>query len=158
MFNSLYVIVELPVIVNTVVYIYLSVCYCRATSDCIIFMFLGLAVVLNEHAWHTGFVLWAMGLCLIFRFASKYVRHRLHKRFRLSRLIKQKLYLLYLLIEHKSIWLHFLLTKLNYYLNIKDFGYICQNTRQSVSQRLQASAKCNDRNTFSSILLHSFIK
>ena len=34
MFIYLYVIVELPVIVNTLVYGDLYVCYCRVTSDC----------------------------------------------------------------------------------------------------------------------------
>ncbi|XP_068238479.1 probable Na(+)/H(+) antiporter nhx-9 [Palaemon carinicauda] len=39
-----------------------------ATSDTIIFMFLGMVLVSDDHVWHTGFVLWTVFLCLIFRF------------------------------------------------------------------------------------------
>lgn len=39
-----------------------------ATSDTIIFMFLGMALVSKDHIWHPGFILWTIGFCLIFRF------------------------------------------------------------------------------------------
>lgn len=44
-----------------------------ATSDTIIFMFLGMALVSKDHIWHPGFILWTIGFCLIFRFIGKEV-------------------------------------------------------------------------------------
>jgi hypothetical protein len=46
-------------------------CYCcSSTSDAIIFLFLGMVLVSDEHVWHTGFVLWTLILCLACRFAG----------------------------------------------------------------------------------------
>ncbi|XP_013384035.1 Na(+)/H(+) exchanger beta isoform X2 [Lingula anatina] len=42
------------------------------TSDCVIFMLLGITLVMSNHYWHTGFTLWVIVLCLIFRFIVVY--------------------------------------------------------------------------------------
>ena len=39
-----------------------------STSDCIIFLFLGMVLVNDVHEWHTGFVFWTLFLCLAVRF------------------------------------------------------------------------------------------
>lgn len=39
-----------------------------ATSDAIIFLFLGMVLVNDTHEWHTAFVLWVLFLCLVVRF------------------------------------------------------------------------------------------
>ncbi|ESN91489.1 hypothetical protein HELRODRAFT_70084, partial [Helobdella robusta] len=36
--------------------------------DCIIFMFLGISLIRDNHQWHLGFVLWSVVLCLAVRF------------------------------------------------------------------------------------------
>lgn len=43
-----------------------------ATSDCIIFLFLGIALVEGPHYWHTGFVVWTISFTLICRFVGVY--------------------------------------------------------------------------------------
>ena len=45
---------------------------CSATSDAIIFLFLGIALVKGPHMWHTGFVIWTISFCLIVRFLGKF--------------------------------------------------------------------------------------
>ena len=35
-------------------------------------MFLGLALVRQDHVWHTGFTLWTIFFCLVYRFISEY--------------------------------------------------------------------------------------
>ncbi|ELT90348.1 hypothetical protein CAPTEDRAFT_132934 [Capitella teleta] len=40
--------------------------------DCVIFMFLGLALVHDKHVWHTGFILWVNLLCFVSRFVVVY--------------------------------------------------------------------------------------
>nr|KAG5692314.1 hypothetical protein BaRGS_009524 [Batillaria attramentaria] len=42
-----------------------------SASEIIIFLFLGLSLVNDQHEWHTGFVLWTLVLCLVYRFLSK---------------------------------------------------------------------------------------
>ena len=42
-----------------------------STSDTIIFMFLGMVLISDDHRWHTGFCLWTLVLCLVFRFIGK---------------------------------------------------------------------------------------
>ena len=44
-----------------------------STSDCIIFLFLGIAVVHGPHYWHTGFTLWTVSFCLVCRFIGVYL-------------------------------------------------------------------------------------
>ncbi|XP_045104907.1 sodium/hydrogen exchanger 2-like isoform X2 [Portunus trituberculatus] len=39
-----------------------------ATSETVIFMFLGMVLVSDDHLWHTGFVLWSVFLCFLYRF------------------------------------------------------------------------------------------
>jgi NhaP-type Na+/H+ or K+/H+ antiporter len=41
-----------------------------ATMDCIIFLFLGIALVDGQHYWHTGFVVWTVSFTLICRFVG----------------------------------------------------------------------------------------
>ena len=42
-------------------------CYFSTTSDSIIFLFLGLELIRIDHHWDTGFVLWSLLLCLVYR-------------------------------------------------------------------------------------------
>jgi len=42
-----------------------------ALSDCVIFLFLGIALVDGPHYWHTGFVVWTVSFTLICRFIGK---------------------------------------------------------------------------------------
>ncbi|XP_071747760.1 sodium/hydrogen exchanger 1 isoform X2 [Lepeophtheirus salmonis] len=44
-----------------------------ATSDVIIFLFLGIALIKGPYAWETRFVLWTLIFCLLFRFTGVYV-------------------------------------------------------------------------------------
>lgn len=50
----------------------IAIKYCikvaSTTSEIIIFLFLGMALVRYEHNWSTGFTLWTIFLCLIYRF------------------------------------------------------------------------------------------
>ena len=50
--------------------------FSSATSDCIIFLFLGISLfkdeVLNPNNWHAGFILWSLLLCLVIRFLGTY--------------------------------------------------------------------------------------
>ncbi|XP_041351164.1 sodium/hydrogen exchanger 1-like [Gigantopelta aegis] len=39
-----------------------------SACEIVIFMFLGLALVREDHVWHTGFVLWTVLFCLLYRF------------------------------------------------------------------------------------------
>ncbi|KAK3094555.1 hypothetical protein FSP39_003364 [Pinctada imbricata] len=43
------------------------------TSEIIIFLFLGLSVYKEPFVWNTGFVLWTLFLCIVFRFAITYI-------------------------------------------------------------------------------------
>jgi len=52
-------------------WVLLSLLCCSTTCDCIIFMFLGIALVRDDHMWNWGFVIGAVVLCLIVRFLSK---------------------------------------------------------------------------------------
>ncbi len=42
-----------------------------ATSDCVIFLFLGIALMDGPHYWHTGFVVWTVSFTLICRFIGE---------------------------------------------------------------------------------------
>lgn len=50
----------------------IAIKYCikvaSTTSEIIIFLFLGMALVRYEHNWSTGFTLWTIFLCLVYRF------------------------------------------------------------------------------------------
>ncbi|CAH1782004.1 unnamed protein product [Owenia fusiformis] len=39
-----------------------------ATNDCLIFLFMGMALVHPDHVWHPGFICWTLLLCLVVRF------------------------------------------------------------------------------------------
>ena len=45
--------------------------YSSSTSDCIIFLFLGVALVQGPHMWDTGFVVWTIGFTLVCRFLGE---------------------------------------------------------------------------------------
>lgn len=55
----------------------IAIKYCikvaSTTSEIIIFLFLGMALVRFKHQWSTGFTLWTILLCLIFRFVVVFV-------------------------------------------------------------------------------------
>ncbi|KAI9561928.1 hypothetical protein GHT06_012890 [Daphnia sinensis] len=55
-----------------------------STSDCIIFLFLGMVLVNDVHEWHTGFVLWTLFLCLVVRFLGVFILTSIANRFRLK--------------------------------------------------------------------------
>ena len=44
-----------------------------SASDCIIFLFLGLVLIEEEHYFHTGFIISTILFCLVFRFASTFL-------------------------------------------------------------------------------------
>nr|XP_042911070.1 Na(+)/H(+) exchanger beta [Parasteatoda tepidariorum] len=44
-----------------------------AVCDTVIFLFLGMVLVDDQHIWHTGFVFWSTGLCFFVRFASVFL-------------------------------------------------------------------------------------
>lgn len=56
-----------------------------ATSDTVIFMFLGMVLVSDEHEWHTGFVLWAVALCFIYRFIGVFVLTGIMNNYRIKK-------------------------------------------------------------------------
>jgi len=41
-----------------------------STSDCVIFLFLGMSILTEKHYWHPGFIIATILLCIIFRFLS----------------------------------------------------------------------------------------
>lgn len=42
-------------------------------------MFLGMVLVSEDHAWHTGFVLWTLALCFVTRFLSECLSYLMSK-------------------------------------------------------------------------------
>lgn len=44
-----------------------------ATCDCIIFLFLGMVLINDNHVWHVPFILWTAILCLLFRFIGVFL-------------------------------------------------------------------------------------
>lgn len=63
-------------------------------SDTIIFMFLGMVLVSDEHRWHTGFCLWTLALCLLVRFAVTYTLTAIANRFRMQRIGKKEQFIM----------------------------------------------------------------
>ncbi|XP_064113705.1 LOW QUALITY PROTEIN: Na(+)/H(+) exchanger beta-like [Macrobrachium nipponense] len=57
-----------------------------ATSDTIIFMFLGMVLVSDDHVWHTGFVLWTVSLCLVFRFIGVFLLTGIMNHYRIKKI------------------------------------------------------------------------
>lgn len=57
-----------------------------ATSDTIIFMFLGMVLVSDDHVWHTGFVLWTVFLCLVFRFIGVFLLTGIMNHYRIKKI------------------------------------------------------------------------
>ncbi|XP_059483031.1 sodium/hydrogen exchanger 4-like [Neocloeon triangulifer] len=49
-----------------------------STSDAIILMFLGMAMVDYSHVWHTSFILWTLLLCFVCRFFGVYILAMFH--------------------------------------------------------------------------------
>ncbi|XP_052104789.1 Na(+)/H(+) exchanger beta-like isoform X2 [Mytilus californianus] len=56
-----------------------------STTEIIIFMFLGLLLVRDNHRWETGFILWTLFLCIIVRFFYTYLFSLAINRFDRSR-------------------------------------------------------------------------
>jgi len=44
-----------------------------STSDCVIFLYLGISWFTNNHVWDIGFILWTLFFCLLARFVSTYL-------------------------------------------------------------------------------------
>ena len=57
-----------------------------STSDCIIFLFLGLVLIEEEHYFHAGFIISTILLCLLFRFASTFIFSYLVNRRRMDKI------------------------------------------------------------------------
>ncbi|KAK3791844.1 hypothetical protein RRG08_026747 [Elysia crispata] len=58
--------------------------FIKVISTCmeiIIFLFLGLSIVNDEHQWSTGFTLWTIILCLVYRFIITFVMSAMINRF-----------------------------------------------------------------------------
>ncbi|XP_059483016.1 sodium/hydrogen exchanger 4-like [Neocloeon triangulifer] len=49
-----------------------------STSDAIILMFLGMAMINYSHVWHTSFILWTLLLCFVCRFFGVYILAMFH--------------------------------------------------------------------------------
>ncbi|KAH3834056.1 Na(+)/H(+) exchanger protein 7-like [Dreissena polymorpha] len=56
--------------------------------EIIIFMFIGLVTVDQDHDWQTGFILWATFLCVVYRFVVTYVLSLLVNRYATTRVRK----------------------------------------------------------------------
>lgn len=61
-----------------------------ATCDTIIFMFLGMVLVSDDHVWHTGFVLWSIVLCFIYRFIVVFVLTGIMNNYRVKKIGKEE--------------------------------------------------------------------
>lgn len=61
-----------------------------AACDCLIFLFLGMVLINDKHDWQTGFVLWSVFLCLIYRFMAVFFLTFLANKFFRSRRIGYK--------------------------------------------------------------------
>jgi len=64
------------------------------TSDCIIFLFLGLSLVSDHHHWNTGFALWNVLLCLVVRFIIVYVLTIFANLFRVRKISKEEQFIM----------------------------------------------------------------
>jgi hypothetical protein len=55
---------------------YLFIIFFSSISDCIIFVFLGIALfkkgMFEPKNWHIGFIMWTLVLCLFYRFVGRY--------------------------------------------------------------------------------------
>uniref|UniRef100_A0A0P4W9V2 Cation/H+ exchanger transmembrane domain-containing protein n=1 Tax=Scylla olivacea TaxID=85551 RepID=A0A0P4W9V2_SCYOL len=56
-----------------------------ATSETVIFMFLGMVLVSDDHLWHTGFVLWSVFLCFLFRFIGVFLLTGIMNNYRIKK-------------------------------------------------------------------------
>lgn len=68
-----------------------------SASEIIIFLFLGLSMVNDQHDWHTGFVLWTLLLCLLYRFLIVFGMASLINRFdqmRVRRIGKDEMFMI----------------------------------------------------------------
>lgn len=65
-----------------------------ATSDIIIFLFLGTKLVNEPHRWHTGFFIWTICFCLICRFISTYGLMLLANRNRITKINVQEQFIM----------------------------------------------------------------
>lgn len=65
-----------------------------STSDIVIFLFLGKALVSDDHVWHTGFVVWTISFCLICRFFSVYGLVWIANRYRIKKINLQEQFIM----------------------------------------------------------------
>ncbi|XP_023714709.1 Na(+)/H(+) exchanger beta isoform X2 [Cryptotermes secundus] len=65
-----------------------------STSDAIIFLFLGMVLVSDQHVWHTGFVLWTLILCLVCRFAGVFLLTCLTNKLRVKKINIQEQFIM----------------------------------------------------------------
>ncbi|KAG0726644.1 Sodium/hydrogen exchanger 2 [Chionoecetes opilio] len=56
-----------------------------ATSDTIIFMFLGMVLVSDRHQWHTGFVMWSVFFCVFYRFVAVFLLTAIMNQYRIKK-------------------------------------------------------------------------
>lgn len=62
-----------------------SSCF-SATSEAVIFLFLGIVVVSDAHIWNTGFILWTLVACFFCRFLIVYILTAIANMFRTKRI------------------------------------------------------------------------
>ena len=65
-----------------------------STSDCIIFLFLGIALVEGPQYWHTGFTVWTITFTLICRFLGTYGLTFLANRRRIRKINLQEMFIM----------------------------------------------------------------
>nr|BAU68126.1 NHE6/7 [Nasutitermes takasagoensis] len=65
-----------------------------STCDAIIFLFLGMVLVSDQHVWHTGFVGWALLLCLVCRFSGVFLLTWLANRLRVKKINIQEQFIM----------------------------------------------------------------
>ncbi|XP_037077775.1 Na(+)/H(+) exchanger beta-like [Pollicipes pollicipes] len=79
---------------NSYITIKYFVSMASSTSDTIIFMFLGMVLISDDHRWHTGFCLWTLVLCLVFRFIGVYLLTALANRNRMNRIGRKEQFIM----------------------------------------------------------------
>ncbi len=65
-----------------------------STSDIIIFLFLGIALVSNSHHWHVGFIVWTLVFCIICRFVIVYGLVWLTNKYRVNLISMQETFIM----------------------------------------------------------------
>ena len=68
--------------------------FLSSTSDCIIFLFLGIALVEGPQYWHTGFTVWTITFTLICRFIGTYTLTFFANRRRIRKVNLQEMFIM----------------------------------------------------------------